>query len=47
MIGVLGGCFFMLLIGKKLEPYLKQIFSFYYVWSQSTNILIALSGLDM
>lgn len=47
MIGVLGGCFFMLIIAKKLEPYLKLIFSFYYVWSQSTNILIAFSGLDM
>ncbi|CAK69909.1 unnamed protein product (macronuclear) [Paramecium tetraurelia] len=47
MIGVVGGCFFMLLIGKKLEPYLRQIFSFYFVWSQSTNILVALSGLDI
>ncbi|CAD8061672.1 unnamed protein product [Paramecium primaurelia] len=47
MIGVLGGCFFMLIIAKKLVPYLRQIFSFYYVWSLSTNILITLSGLDI
>ncbi|CAD8168672.1 unnamed protein product [Paramecium pentaurelia] len=47
MIGVVGGCFFMLIVGKKLQPYLKQIFSFYFVWSQSTNVLIAFSGLNI
>ncbi|CAD8160269.1 unnamed protein product [Paramecium octaurelia] len=47
MIVVVGGCFFMLIVGKKLEPYLRQIFSFYFVWSQSTNVLIAFSGLNI
>lgn len=47
MIGVLVGCFFMFIIAKKLEPYLRLIFSFYYVWSLFTNMLIAFSGLDM
>ncbi|CAD8133627.1 unnamed protein product [Paramecium pentaurelia] len=41
------GSVFSLIISKKILPYLKSIFSFYYVWAITTNILIAFAGFSI
>ncbi|CAD8167667.1 unnamed protein product [Paramecium octaurelia] len=44
---VSGGCVFLLIISRRILPYLKLVFSFYYVWAVTTNILIAFAGFSI
>ncbi|CAK61555.1 unnamed protein product (macronuclear) [Paramecium tetraurelia] len=44
---VSGGCVFLLMISRRILPYLKMVFSFYYVWAVTTNILIAFAGFSI
>ncbi|CAD8176126.1 unnamed protein product [Paramecium octaurelia] len=37
----------LLILSRKILPYLKSIFSFYYVWAITTNILIAFAGFSI
>ncbi|CAD8063111.1 unnamed protein product [Paramecium primaurelia] len=47
MTFTLGGCVFLLIISRKILPYLKSVFSFYYIWAITTNILIAFAGFQI
>lgn len=47
MAAVVFCCFGLFLLSPKLKPRLKFVFSAMYIWSVSTNVMIAMSGNNM